>query len=212
MRRRISQYVTDFFPPTYVGPKRYTEQALRYATPHRKARAMVAHMESLMPPGRFAILEVFGGIGCNSLAFMESARARLVGVIEGHPQTAAMATSNTSTWAALLGKPAPTVYAIRPTVTDLVTLVPRTENVAVFMDPPWGDQQPYTDPIQYSLGTPAETVEQCVHALLAQPSVQTVMVKVPKTEFPLAHPPAGVTLTRHKRLKKMDLLCFTKGP
>lgn len=223
--RRLSKYWRDFFPPSFHGPRRYTEQALRYGTPHNKACAMTEAIDAAMPPGPFAVLEVFGGIGCNSMAFMKSARGRLVGVVEGDRDTSDMLATNLTTWAACMRQAVPPVHTLRPTITDVLTLVPRDGNVAVFFDPPWegthghnpgpgghnpGPGGPYIDPLQYDLGH-GETVERCVHALLAQPNVKVVAVKVPKTEFSLAPLPVqGVTVTRYKRLKKMDLLCFNK--
>jgi len=172
---------------------------------------MTAAIEALMPPGPFAVLEVFGGIGCNSMAFMESPRGRLIGVVEGDRATSDMLATNLTTWACCLQRAAPPIHVIRPSVTDVLTLVPWDGDVAVFFDPPWleeGQPGAYVDPLGYRLSD-GETVGQCVHALLARANVRVVAVKVPKTEFPLA-PVPGVAVTRHKRLKKMDLLCFNK--
>jgi len=231
-RRPITAYAGDFFPPAFAGAKRFTEQSLRYGTPYAKARRMVEHLTALMP-GRWRVVEVFAGIGCNTLAFMEARHVAVTDVIEADALTARRLASNTAAWAGTLKRPPPAVHQTRPTVLDVVTLArggsgsppggsgsppggsgspPGGSPTLVFLDPPWGDERPYSDPMQYVLAPNGDTVETCVHALMGLPDVAVVAVKVPKDVFAPAPLPPGVACSRFTELKKMDLLCFTKCP
>jgi hypothetical protein len=217
MRKRtkpISKYVRDFFPPAFRGVMRFTELSLRYATPYAKARSMVEVMNKHMPDGRYRVVEVFSGIGCNTMAFMECRRIVVTDAYEGDSLTAQRLAANVGAWATVLQCQPPRVHA---STADVVAVASASGylasgtvsvvNTAVFFDPPWGDEPPYVNPLSFKLAD-GSTVEECTVHLLAQPGVHLVAVKVPKGTFPVNPLPENVVLERHTSLKKMDLLCF----
>lgn len=217
MRKRtkpISKYVRDFFPPAFRGVMRFTELSLRYATPYNKARAMVEVMNTHMPSGRYRLVEVFGGVGCNSMAFMECRRVVVSDIVEGDSLTAQRLLSNVGAWATVLQCKPPSVHVLSPTLMDIVTTAsrsnnPTVENTAVFFDPPWGDEPPYNNPLSFKL-IDSTTVEECVLFLLTKPNVHLVAVKVPKSTILTPTLPENVVSDRYTALKKMDLLCFKR--
>jgi hypothetical protein len=193
---------------------RFTELSLRYATPYNKAKAMVEVMNTHMPSGRYRLVEVFGGLGCNSMAFMECRRVVLSDIVEGDSLTAQRLVSNVSAWATVLQCPPPSVHVLSPTLMDIVTSASRSshptiENTAVFFDPPWGDEPPYINPLSFKLAD-GTTVEECILYLLTKPNVHLVAVKVPKGTMTTTTLPVDITLDRYKALKKMDLLYFKR--
>jgi len=209
-RYPISPYVTDFFPPSFGGVKKFTEQSLRYATPHAKAVAMVNHVESLLPPDvSYNVLDVCAGIGCNSMAFLQSTRVRHVVAIEADGGVAERLRHNLTV--ANTGKATVRVCLSTPSVLDLVTIVSAsTTPWVVFMDPPWcaPDATQFVDPLTYSLNQPHDTVAAAVAALVVQQSVGLVCVKVPKVVYTPPAAVAALSVHRFTALKKMDLLCY----
>jgi hypothetical protein len=187
---------------------RFTEINLRYATPYAKARSMVEVMNKHMPDGRYRVVEVFSGIGCNTMAFMECRRIVVTDAYEGDSLTAQRLASNVAAWATVLQCRPPRVHASTANVYDVATTSKGAiQNTAVFFDPPWGDDPPYVNPLSFKLAD-GSTVEECAMQLLTQPGVLLVAVKVPKGTFPVNPLPDNVVLERYTSLKKMDLLCF----
>lgn len=215
MRKRtkpISKYVRDFFPPAFRGVMRYTERNLRYATPYKKAWAMVEVVNNQMPTGRYRVVEVFGGVGCNTMAFMECRRITVTDTVEGDSLTAQRLQANVTAWATVLQCHPPKTHLVSPTCTDIVTLASPTshtlQNTAVFFDPPWGEDPPYSNPLGFKLAD-GTTVEECVAQLLSRPHVHLVAVKVPKHTLPTkCHEDLMVGV--FSALKKMDLLYFKR--
>jgi len=201
--------VHDFFPPAYRGIKRFTEQSLRYATPYRKAKAMVEFINERMPDGCYNLIELFGGIGCNTLAFMECRRVAVKAVVESDAATATRLKANLTTWAGILKCPVPLVVPRCHTaaLVEMHTAEP-LRPTAYFLDPPWGDEPPYKNPLKYRFHD--TTVQEFVYKLLQTESVHLVAVKVPKCMSPDWPLPDGIVFCRFSELKKMDLLCFTR--
>jgi hypothetical protein len=177
-----------------------------------EACAMVEVMNNNMPSGRYRVVEVFGGIGCNTMAFMECRRIAMTDSVEGDSLTRQRLQANVAAWAVVLQCTPPNTHLVSPTCLDIVTLASPTkhtvENTAVFFDPPWGEDHPYLNPFSFKLAD-GTTVEDCVAQLLTRPHIHLVAVKVPKHILPLKCYD-NVSVEVFSSLKKMDLLYFKR--
>lgn len=215
---RLSRFAPSFFPETHSAHVRagvhYTETTLRQMTPVRKATMVSLLCNRIMADRgitRYALVDACAGAGGNTMAFCANPAVGTLYAYEADEAVFRLLKRNIGSLSACWPK-----VELEHRTTDLRHLCTIAAAsplpVGYFVDPPWGLKRPYLDIFYHPVGASGERVVDWIAALLQLPSVQFVMVKVPKAyQFdPHSGMPPNTLMHRYRSITKMDMLTFTR--
>jgi len=215
----LTPYANNFFPYNFpYAPKlniNFTEMALHQMTPIHKAYKIALFCKALFLEEStntpFHILEIFGGVGGNTMAFMQNESVESITTFECNVDSARMLRNNVEA----ISKTCQcnvTIIQREATLAELKALIVHCGRpIAIFADPPWGLHEPYTDPLRTHVNKNNETVLEWVNTLMDLPNVMFFMIKVPsKYELDKGLDTSkAMHHTYQYLLRKMKMLYFT---
>lgn len=214
-QKRLTPFVKSLFPTNLKLARlqptiHFTETTLHHMTPYRKAQRICSLLDKTMQVSSYAVVDCCAGIGGNTMAFADHPSIHQVFAFEPQPSIFAMLQNNLAN-VHLANTVCATNACFQLTQLDSIDTC-ACPAVALFIDPPWGGDPPYTSNLLLQPLMGGENVVQWIQGALLCKNVGCVVVKVPKGHvWNKELTPASCVMEYNTSLTKMDMFVFKRG-